>query len=55
MSTQQTIVHDLIETVDKMLESIDENYSIDLKYTKGIVIELKEELEEILESHGDDA
>jgi hypothetical protein len=54
MSTPQSILQELIETVDKMLESIDENYSVDLKLTKSIVIELREELEEVFESHGDD-
>ena len=45
------IVHDLIETVDKVLEQIDESYSADLKIAKRFALELREELEEVLESH----
>lgn len=45
------IVHDLIETAEKLLEQIEENWSSDLKIVKKFATELREELEEVLESH----
>lgn len=51
MSTRDKIVLDLIETTEKLLEQIEENWSSDLKTIKKITIDLREELEEVLESH----
>lgn len=51
MSSKDRIVHDLIETTDRLLEQIDENYSSDFKLIKKFACELRDELEEVLESH----
>ncbi len=50
-SEHDKIVLDLIETTEKILEQIEENYSTDLKIAKKFATELREELEEVLEEH----
>lgn len=55
MASTDRIVIDLIETTDKILEQIEENYSADLKIAKKFAQELREELEEVLDSHDGDA
>lgn len=51
MSPRDKVCLDLIEAVDKLLEQIEENWSSDFKTVKSIVNELREELEEVLETH----
>lgn len=51
MTTHNKVVLDLIEVTDKLLESIDENWSPDFKLVKKFATELRDELEEVLESH----
>jgi hypothetical protein len=51
MSSRDKVILDLIDTTDKLLEQIEENWSSDLRTVKQVVVELREELEEVLESH----
>lgn len=50
-SPHDRVVLDLIETTDKMLEQIEESWSADLRHAKKLATTLREELEELLESH----
>ncbi len=44
----------LIETTEKLLEQFEENNTAELKMAKRFALELREELEEVLESHDSD-
>lgn len=44
-------INDLIDTVDTLLEQIEENYTSDLKIAKQYAQELREELEAVSETH----
>ena len=51
MSARDKKIHDLIDATDKLLEQIEENWSNDLRIVKKFASELREELEEVLESY----
>lgn len=52
-SQHDIIIFDLLATVDKVLEQIEENWSPDLRSAKEFATDLREELEELLEDHED--
>lgn len=52
-SQHDAIILSLIESVDEVLEKIEENWSADLRTAKEHATELREELEELLEDHED--
>lgn len=42
--------HELLEMVDQLLEHIEDNFTADFKVAKRVAGELRDELEEVLES-----